>query len=57
MKMKGFVKVLNPTLTYIFLHWMGTKFSSKNIKNFFSNPPTFGECGECKVVGVDFSQT
>ena len=40
--------------TYVFFHRVGAKFSGKNIENFFPNPSTFGECGECKVVGVDF---
>ena len=43
--------------TYVFFNRVSAKFSGKNIKNFFPNPSTFGECGECKVVGVDLPET
>ena len=44
-------------VTYVFLDWMGAKFPSENVKNFFPNPAAFRERSECKIVWVDLPQT
>ena len=44
-------------VTYVFLDWMGAKFPSENVKNFFPNPAAFRERRECKIVRVDLPQT
>ena len=42
--------------TYIFLSWMSSKLSGKDIQNSFANPTAFGESRESKIVRVDFPQ-
>ena len=51
--------VLSPIriLTYIFLHWVSTKFPGKHIKNLLPNPSSLGKGSECEVVRVNLPQT
>lgn len=44
-------------MTYVFLDGMGSELSGKDVKDLFSNPATFGERRESKVVRVHFAET
>lgn len=37
--------------------WMRPKLSGEDVQDSLTHPPSFGESGEGKVVGVDFSET
>ena len=43
--------------SYVFLDGVSSKLSGENIEDLLSNPTTFGERRERKVVRVDFAQT
>lgn len=40
----------------VFCCWMSSKLSREHIEDLLTDPSTFSEGGECKIVGVNFSE-